>query len=69
MVSKICPICGRVFYPAVMHRYKRLWRGKTYTTCSYKCYTKLLECINKISEHDKRIRVNKSLDNDISGVL
>lgn len=38
---KVCAICGKIFYPAVMHRYKKKWRRKTYIACSYTCYTKL----------------------------
>lgn len=44
---RICCICGRVFYPAVMHIYKRTWRKKVYVACSHTCYTKLEEVIEK----------------------
>jgi hypothetical protein len=38
---RVCAICGKIFYPAVMHQYKKKHRGKVYIACSYTCYNVL----------------------------
>lgn len=53
---KICCICGKAFYPAVMHIYKKIWKKKVYMACSYTCYTKLEETIEK-EKREKRQQI------------
>lgn len=62
---RVCCTCGKTFYPAVMHVYKRTWRKKVYVACSYTCFAKLEEAIEK----EKKGGVNKSLDKDGHCVL
>lgn len=68
MESKICPVCGKIFYPAAMHLYKRRWRKKTYTLCGYSCYIEFEKDVEKTKRHG-RDDVNKSLDKDVFDVL
>lgn len=37
LTERKCPICGKVFFPAPMHVYKRMFGGKTKWLCSYHC--------------------------------
>lgn len=56
--SRVCAICGKIFYPAVMHKYKRTWKRKTFLACSYTCYTKLEEKIEEEKQKTKRERLS-----------
>ena len=37
---KVCPECGRNFYPAPMHVYVLIKGGRRNTYCSYGCWRK-----------------------------
>lgn len=50
---KVCAVCGKMFYPAVMHKYKRVWKRRTYLACSYTCYTKLEKSVELEKEKAK----------------
>lgn len=38
--ERVCPVCGKVFIPAVQHVFKRIIRGKIAYFCGWNCLCK-----------------------------
>lgn len=51
---RICCICGKVFYPAVSHKYKKTYRRRVYIACGYTCYTEMEKEIERQKDENKR---------------
>jgi hypothetical protein len=55
LVGRICPVCGKEFFPTPEHVYKIYFFRKGYVlTCSYSCHRKIKAVSERLKEEAKQ---------------